>query len=295
MNSTWYSLVAMARMRSSRTRRLVRILALALCGLGAFSIRTGQADQPDQPDQPDRVDPVAPPAQPWCAAEFETLADGVCALATTEAPRDTLVIFLHGVIKPDTTWQHQQQRAIARGANVHRFDVMMPRGRRGIGPKGMQDWWTWPTGVAAQQKVEPEILQEWAAARAELEARRGAPYAKVLVFGFSNGAYYATQLALRGKTPGQGSAVFAGGASGDWLERHAKAAQPRVPLYVEAGTRDATAIGDARRLDQMLKRLGWPHRFVERKGGGHSMSDAGVALAFEYLSTSRRNERPLSR
>jgi predicted esterase len=208
----------------------------------------------------------------------------VCALQSAEAPRDTLVIFLHGVVKPDTGWQHQQQRAIARAARVNGFDVIMPRGRRGIGPKGMQDWWTWPTGVAAQQKVEPELLQEWDGARTELETRRGASYAKVLVFGFSNGAYYATQLALRGKAPGHGSAVFAGGASGDWLERHAKAAKARVPLYVEAGSRDRAAIGDARRLREMLQRLGWPHRFVERKGGGHSMPDAGLEAAFGYLS-----------
>src|SRR5688572_14029627 len=184
----------MARAKSSKLRRSWRVAALSLCVLAAFPVRAGRAEP-----NPETV-------QGWCAPEFEALAGSVCTLPAGEAQRDTLVIFLHGVIKPDTTWQHQQQRAIARGARVNRFDVMMPRGRRGIGPKGMQDWWTWPTGVAAQQKVEPEILQEWSGARTELETRRGSPYAKVFVFGFSNGAYYATQLALRGKTPGQGSA-----------------------------------------------------------------------------------------
>lgn len=231
-----------------------------------------------------RVTHADPAAPAWCAPELQALTQGVCALTHQESRPDTLVIFLHGVIKPDTGWQHQQQRAIARAARANGFDVMMPRGRRGVGPKGMQDWWTWPTGVAAQQKVEPEILEEWSAARTELETRRGAPYPRVLVFGFSNGAYYATQLALRGKSPGQGTAVFAGGASGDWLERHAKAAQPRVPLYVECGSRDKTAVGDAHRLHRMLQRLGWAHRFVERKGSGHSMPDAGLENAFEYLS-----------
>jgi len=241
-----------------------------LFALGSFSVRITHAD------------PAAPAA--WCVPELHALTESVCALTSQESHRDTLVIFLHGMMKPDTGWQQQQQLAIARAARANGFDVMMPRGRRGVGPKGMQDWWTWPTGVAAQQKVEPEILKEWGAARRELEARRGAPYPKVLVFGFSNGAYYATQLALRGKTPGQGIAVFAGGASGDWLERHAKVAQPRVPLYVECGSSDKTAVGDARRLHRMLERLGWAHRFVERKGGGHSMPDAGLATAFEYLS-----------
>lgn len=267
------------RMKFSRVLPRWRGVAYVLAALCTFSIRAGQADPAEQ----------APRA--WCAPEFEELAGAVCALAS-DPRRDTLVIFLHGVVKPETGWQHQQQRAIARAARSNDFDVIMPRGRCGIGPKGMHDWWTWPTGVAAQQKVEPEILQEWGVARTELETRRGAPYSKVLVFGFSNGAYYATQLALRGKTPGHGSAVFAGGASGDWLERHAKSARPRVPLYVEAGSRDATAIGDARRLRQMLQRLEWPHRFVERKGGGHSMPDAGLALAFQYLSAATALPKP---
>lgn len=234
-----------------------------------------------------QAQPSEPTPESWCAPEFEELAGAVCALQSNEAQRETLVIFLHGVVKPDTGWQHQQQRAIARAARVNGFDVLMPRGRRGIGPKGMQDWWTWPTSVAAQQKVEPEILQEWDIARTRLQTRRGVPYARILVFGFSNGAYYATQLALRGKTPGQGSAVFAGGASGDWLERHAKAVRERLPLYVEAGSRDKTAVDDARRLRRMLQRLDWPHRFVERQGGGHSMPDAGLKLAFEYLTQAR--------
>jgi len=266
---------AMARANSGRIRRGSSVAALVCASLALFPVRAGRADPTEQA------------SQAWCAPEFEELAGSVCTLApeTPAAPaRDTLVIFLHGVIKPDTGWQYQQQRAIARAAHVHRFDVLMPRGRRGIGPSGMQDWWTWPTGAVAQQKVEPELLQEWEVARRELETRRGAPYPKVLIFGFSNCAYYATQLVLRGKAPGTGAAVFAGGASGDWLERHAKSAKERVPLYVECGSRDKTAVADAHRLRRMLQRLGWPHRFVERKGSGHSMPDAGVKLAFEYLS-----------
>lgn len=268
---------AMRRANFSNTRR-GRLAPLFLAVLSSLPVPAVQA-------QPGESAP-----QSWCAPELEELAGAVCALQSNEAQRETLVIFLHGVVKPDTGWQHQQQRAIARAARVNGFDVLMPRGRRGIGPKGMQDWWTWPTSVAAQRKVEPEILQEWDVARTQLQTRRGTPYAKVLVFGFSNGAYYATQLALRGKTPGQGSAVFAGGASGDWLERHAQMVRERLPLYVEAGSRDKTAVDDARRLRRMLQRLDWPHRFVERQGGGHSMPDAGLKLAFEYLTQAPRQK-----
>lgn len=223
----------------------------------------------------------------WCADEFAEVVPYVCSTVRRDTPPDaaidTLVVFLHGVIKPDTGWQYQQQRAIARTARVHHFDVIMPRGRQGVGPKGMEDWWTWPTAAVHQQRVEPELLSEWQTARGALEAARGKPYRFVFVFGFSNGAYYATQLALRGQLPGNGAAIFSGGASGDWLERHARQTTRRPPIHVDCGTADKTAIGDARRLNRLLRKVSWPHEFVERKGVGHTMTDAGVERAIEYL------------
>jgi predicted esterase len=218
----------------------------------------------------------------WCAAEFERLSDGVCASTMPDMTASVLVIFLHGVIKPDSGWQHQQQRAIARGARQNRFDVIMPRGRQGIGPKGMREWWTWPTARAAQE-LEPVLFEEWQAARIALESRRSKRYSKVFVFGFSNGAYYASQLVLRGHLPGHGAAAFAGGSSGQWLERLARSTDRRVPIYLECGAKDVSAKADAGRLRQLLARLEWPHRFFERQHVGHSISDNGVELAFEYL------------
>ncbi len=219
----------------------------------------------------------------WCAPELEALPSSVCAWTSSGAISDTLVLFLHGVIQPDSGWQYQQQRAIARAAHQNGFDVLMPRGRQGVGPPGMRDWWTWPTSVAAQQQVEQNLLSEWQAARTALEERRNKPYARVFVFGFSNGAYYASQLVLRGKLPGQGAALFAGGSGGKWLERYARAATTRVPVYLQCSRNDKSAVSDVRKLGRMLQRLGWPHRFVERPTGGHSMPDAGVKSALQYL------------
>jgi len=234
---------------------------------------------------------VASPAQSetaeassWCAPEFEQLKAGVCAQTHGDQHSDVLVIFLHGVIKPDSSWQHQQQRAIARGASANGFDVIMPRGRRGIGPQGMQDWWTWPTSAKAQAAVGAELLEEWRTVRQILEDRRGKPYAQVLIFGFSNGAYYASELALSGNMPASGCALFAGGAGGAWLERLGKQARHRSPIYLEVGMRDRQALEDGRRLRRLLERLSWPHRFVERERTGHSMTDRGVKQAFEYLT-----------
>ena len=118
----------------------------------------------------------------------------------------------------------------------------------------------------------------------KLETRRGVPYERVYVFGFSNGAYYGSQLALRDRGPLDGFAVFAGGSGGRWLEPHGRNVKTRAPMYVECAINDKTAIGDARQLRHLLEKLGWPHRYVERRTGGHAMSDRGVANAIEFLN-----------
>src|SRR5688572_28243035 len=84
---------AMAQVYSARNWRRWRFAALVLAGLGALPIRAGQAD------------PAEPLTQAWCAPEFEELAGAVCTLRDNEPQRDTLVIFLHGVVKPEHGWQ----------------------------------------------------------------------------------------------------------------------------------------------------------------------------------------------
>lgn len=197
--------------------------------------------------------------------------------------RSTLVIFLHGVIKPESGWQHAQQRAIARAARRYGFSVLMPRGRLGVGPKGMEDWWTWPTSVKQQQRVEQEILNEWGGARWLVEATTSARFHRVLLFGFSNGAYYASQLALRGAYEADGYALFAGGSGAKWLEVRASSVKHRPPIFVGFGSRDREARGDALGLNRLLARLGWPHLAREQPRGGHTISDALMERAARYL------------
>ena len=225
---------------------------------------------------------------PWCAPEVERLSDEICHFsprpAGDAAPR-TLVIYLHGVIQASSTWQHTQQRALVRHAKVHGFSVLLPRGRRGIGPKGMRDWWTWPTSVRAQQQVEDELIHEWMQARALLEQRNGRAFDAVYVFGFSNGAYYASALALRGKLDVDGYAVFAGGSAG-YLERHARQTGERPPIYVGYGDQDRTARHDCQRLGAALRSLGWPYRMKGRPRVGHTITDTMVSEALAFFGRS---------
>jgi predicted esterase len=253
---------------------LTRAAALAL---SALLLLSGAARADSDPD-------AAAPPGPWCSPDVETLSDGMCFFAPSgdELP-ETLVVFLHGVIKVGTDWQYAQQLALVRFAKQNRFAVLMPRGRVGAGSKKFADHYTWPTAAAAQKTLEPEVIAEWMAAKAELETRNGRPFSRVFVFGFSAGAYYAASLALRGRLPVQGYAVFAGGGAPKHVARWAKGVKPKPPIYVGWGTKDK-ARSDPQKLAKALADMKWKHRAVGRPRVGHTMTDAQARDAFQFLS-----------
>ena len=228
-----------------------------------------------------------PAERPWCAPELEALTDTVCAYepateaaAASEAGPRTLVIFLHGLVKRDSDWAWGQQRLMARMAKTHSVSALMPRGRPGFGPGRDPQVLAWPTAQELQEQHEDSVLAEWADARAALE-RRGGPFERVLIFGFSNGAYYATSLALRGQLDVDGYGVFAGGSGGKYARLLAGRGKRRVPLFVGYGTKDK-ARRDPRGLVTLLRSLGWPHRSkVDRIG--HTVSDGQIRAALAFL------------
>ncbi len=249
---------------------------------------------------PPPPDPLGPDAtiDRWCAVELEALADDVCTFAPShEAPgKRTLVIFLHGVVKPDTSWQWAQQRGAARAAEKHGFTVIMPRGRIGIGPKGMESWWTWPTSATAQAQVEDQVVAEWDAARTTLETRSARPFERVWVFGFSNGAYYATSLAMRGRLSSaaanlhaDGFATFAGGSGATYLQKAGRETKSRAPFFVAWGDKDP-AHDDQVNLAKMLRGLDWPSKSEGAKRAGHAMTDKQVTDAVRFLDASPKRD-----
>ncbi|WP_437722304.1 alpha/beta hydrolase [Sorangium sp. So ce861] len=279
-------------------RSLAMVLSLAaLLAAGAPASASGDGADPPAADAPAPLQAAPPQAAPpqaaaaaqWCAPELAALPGEVCAFLPAKAapgPR-VLVIYLHGVVQPDSGWQWAQQRGAARAGARHGVAVMMPRGRRGIGPKTMmEDWWCWPTATAAQATHEDALLAEWDAARAELERRAGGRFERVLVFGFSNGAYYATSLAMRGRLPVDGYAAFAGGSGARYLERAGAQTRARAPIFVGWGGKDP-AHRDQVALAKMLRRLRWPSRSLGKPRAGHAMTDDQVDQAFAFLSGKR--------
>ncbi len=227
-----------------------------------------------------------PSTGPWCDPSVSEIAEGVCHFSPApDDPPDTLVIFLHGVIKVGTDWQYAQQQALARFARQNRFEVLLPRGRVGAGSKKFADHWNWPTSAEGQKQFEDEVIAEWMSAKAELEKRYGRPFARVYLFGFSAGAYYTASLALRGKLKLDGYAVFAGGGAPDHVERWARGTHPKPPIYVGWGTKDK-ARKDPQKLAKALAKMKWKHRSKARPKVGHTMTDAQVREAFEFLGKS---------
>lgn len=287
-------------------RSLVTVLSLAaLLAAGASASANGDGTSPPLAAAPAASAPPAAaptasaPAPPqdaaaarWCAPELASLPGEVCSfLPAREAPGPrVLVIFLHGVVQPESGWQWAQQRGAARAGARHGVAVMMPRGRRGIGPKAMEDWWCWPTASAAQTAHEDALIAEWDAARAELERRAGGRFERVLVFGFSNGAYYATSLAMRGRLPVDGYAAFAGGSGARYLERAGAQTKLRAPVFVGWGGKDP-AHQDQVALAKMLRRLKWPSRSLGKPRAGHAMTDEQVDQAFAFLSGRRGGDK----
>jgi predicted esterase len=230
-----------------------------------------------------------PSPKAWCAPELEQLAHGACGYLPERAPGKvnqarTLILFLHSLVPAGSSWQWEQQRTVLRMAEARGFAALMPRGRRGIGPGRLPDTWAWPTSASAQNQLEDDLIAEWASARAELERRQGARFERLYVFGFSNGAYYTSSLALRGRLEeADGYAAFSGGAGGKYASVLGARTSRRVPIFIGYGTRDP-AHNDMRTLAKTLSLLGWRHR-VKAEDVGHTVTDTQLRFAIAYLSS----------
>lgn len=215
---------------------------------------------------------------PWCAPGLKRLKHDICVHeepAPKGAPR-VLVVFLHGLVKTGTNWQHHHQRTLVRAAKRKGFSVLMPRGIDGGHPH-YPNKVGWPVTAADQKKHEPRMFARWKAAQKKLESE-GEPFDRVVIVGFSSGAYYDASLALRGALDVDGHAVIGGG--GAWGGLRAKR---RTPIFVGICSKDRTAAG-ARQLVDALKEAEWPHE-AKSLDVGHTLEDAHLDAAIDYLRT----------
>ncbi|HTM19048.1 MAG TPA: hypothetical protein VL172_01015 [Kofleriaceae bacterium] len=134
-----------------------------------------------------------------------------------------------------------------------------------------------PAGLA-------EVRDALAAAIAEIEEELGAPPARTVFGGFSQGSMLATDLALRGDRPLAGLLLWSGTllAADAW-----RALAPRrtgLPVFMSHGRQDALLpFAAAERLRDLLAGAGLPVDWVEFRGG-HEIPPAALRGAAAFLA-----------
>lgn len=226
---------------------------------------------------PVQAPPVDPHAKPWCAPEIESLPGDVCFLdgdvANEKHHRRTLVVFLHGAVAKNTTWQWNHMRGMQKLAKGDHVDILFPRS-----PKSDVGF-VWPGSIEAQEKVEQGLFDQWANARQVLERRSGKKYDEVFVMGFSSGAYFVSSLAMRGRLDVDGYATMAGGQG---LPARPQPIERFAPVYVGVCSRDEGSASHSRAFAGALSMAGIP-RAVGEQPVGHGLSHVHFNSALAYL------------
>lgn len=257
-------------------------VAMTVCG-GLFGVPWAHAaDEAEPLDRLERETDRTKAPSDWCAPELETLPHDVCYAKGPASPagKRTLVVFLHGLTKLGSGWQYNPQKGMVRAGKRLGFSVLAPRGRTGLGDKAEKDETiSWPT---SNRTVEDEVISEWMDAKALIEKRDGAPFDEVFVIGFSNGAYFASSLALRGKLDVDGYGIFAGGSAGKGTVASSKNVKNRRPVFLAIATKDETTSKKAKELGKALKELKWPHASMS-KPVGHTIGDEQLDKSLSYL------------
>lgn len=261
-------------------RRLVVIGALAALGTLAAPSVDGAEPEGASTDVAEK---------PWCAPELETVGQACYVPYQGDDTRGptTLVVFLHGLMGDGTRWHFEQQRLMARMAQAYGFSALIPKGELGIGPARVAGIRAWPTTAELQDRYEQQMIDSWWSAKRRIERREGR-FLRTLVFGFSNGAYFAASLALRGRLDIDGYGVFAGGSGGKLARFLGSQTTHRVPIFVGYGTKDPHHRGQ-RSLVSALKTLSWPHQ-SKASNAGHTVTDEQIRRALKFLKPLERDQ-----
>jgi predicted esterase len=240
---------------------------------------TGAAPATDAgpaPDAPRPWPPAAPgPRTAWCDEPVDALDEATCYVLPA-APPDELLIYLHGIVPPNQTSAQKTnlQRVVANAARRAGVAALIPRGEQGLGPAGLERWWSWPTGESSYRRRGPTLVRALEDARGRLEALAGVRFAKLYLAGSSAGAYFVAELALHGALRAHGYAAISGGAARPTAEL---ASLEPAPFYVGHSTHESGE--SARALGELVRRAGWPTR-LEARPVPHGAHEAYLDGAF---------------
>ena len=222
-----------------------------------------------------------------CAEGLEPIAAGGClALAKAPLSPPELVVYFHGLYdKPHVAEELDRQRRVARAATAKGISVLALRGKMGACSvnERYETWWCWPSNEKTADAARG-FVASWEPALAAAEERAGK--GRRLVLGFSNGAYFASLLAVRGLFDAQAFAIAHGGPV-----EPVRGTAKRVPLLLMSAD-DDYAQTEMIRLEDELRGDKWPLEIVAR-AGGHALTDQDIASALAFFARVRTEKVPL--
>jgi predicted esterase len=216
----------------------------------------------------------------WCTEGLTPMDESACFVApeAIHEPR-SIVILLHGIVAPTGDTQRPAQQAVASNARARGYVALFPRGRRDVAPPKLEGWWAWPTTFETHARWAKTMVDSWLRARDGLEQRLGARFERTYLLGGSNGAYFATALALRGEIAVDGFGAISGGTRGTRTPAQI-AATSRPPFFIAYGVHDDTKANPIA-LAALLEEARWPHVLVAHDTG-HKLREDEVDAAIRY-------------
>jgi predicted esterase len=231
------------------------------------------------PEAPAPWPPKTPPSvqSDWCISGVTALDDESCYVLP-ERPSRELLIYLHGIVPPgkESPQKTKFETVVARASLRAGVVALIPRGHKGLAPKGLGDWWGWPTGDGIYRRHGAGLVEKIRAKKTLLENALGVRFERTYLAGSSSGAYFVAALALKGGLEADGFGVMSGGARFPGPEL---GDLPHRPVYIGFGTHDTVGDG-ARALGRAFERAGWPVR-VEAHPLSHGANEIYLDEAFE--------------
>jgi poly(3-hydroxybutyrate) depolymerase len=218
----------------------------------------------------------------WCPDGFEVGppdTDSCFAMPATTDKNTPVLVYLHGMYKDHGS---PQEWSVVHSASDRGFAVIIPRGKRGqcAWKAELKDQYCWPQEAEDPQSFK-QIVAEWDKVLWQVDAimdEKDLKPHKRYVLGFSNGGFFAGQLAMHGYFDARAYAIVNAGS----LEAPPKPPAKAPAIMLVSAQDDAEQAPKMKELHDGLSKSGWTHAYCSR-AGTHQLSTDDVDAALRFF------------